>query len=364
MNSVEASAEKNTKYLLTGATGFIGSQVFCDLVRQVGIDNVVLLVRKIPDSKTSLFAERLKADGLSEAFEKIHFVTAPFANAELFQEALNSLEKSFGSLVKWRVIHMAAIIARNSNKSSNKNIEDQDRINVGVTQDLIEWANTRAELFVFTSSIASFGGVLRPEIRSEKDFDNFPQISKNFSYFTSKRKAHQYVLQKSKIAAAIVCPGIVHGALDSFKDSRPHLELLRNKKLRLAPRGGGNFVGLDRVARMIVQEACCELNPNSKASKTVLSVDRNMSYKEYFDLYLDIYFGRQAPKIYTIPKIFDKTLLSVHRAFSDFSFWPKFLTKLPQASLFMYFNSEFPQPPTKGLEESLRDSLTTLAPIF
>jgi len=341
----------NSILVLTGATGFIGSEVFCRLAKKHPVDKIIVLGRKRPTDPKSLFLLRLKEHGLSEIFSRINFVETDFEDEAKFQATLKSLPVHHG---QFKVVHMAALIHPNAGEEKK-----QDRVNIGVTDDLVNWAHDRsAEHFVFMSSVVAFGGLKDASVRSEKDFPKFPSYCKNFNYFLSKRHSHEKLVRDCKIPLTILCPSIVHGSLEHFKNSRGHLKALRNGRLSWSPAGGGNFVGLDRVAEGIVHAA---LSPAPLALDCRLLVDRNLSFKEYFQLYVDLARGDKAQKIKSVPRATRSLLLIAKKLSSGLGIsLPSVVDGLAQGSLFLFFDSEFPQPPTEGLAVSLKASLKSL----
>lgn len=345
--------------LFTGATGFLGSEVFCRLLKKnVPVENILILGRRRPiANEKNLFYLRLKSHGLENLFDKINFVTTDFERSEVFQKTLRDLPLGEG----FTVLHMAALIHAGSGDKAK-----QDRVNVGVTEDLLNFSlERRARHFVFASSIVAFGGTRRPTLRNENDFPRFPAESKPHNYFTSKREAHEFLLGKgSNLSLSILCPGVVHGSLEQFKDSRNHLIALREGRLKMAPAGGSNFVGLDRVSEAFAQAVVNEKVPAIAQPFTQLLVDRNLSYLEFFQLYVDTasrVLGSPCHRIKVIAKPLATMALAAEKALR----WaklpkPQVLDGLAQASLFLHFESLVPAPTTQGIEKSLEESLKSL----
>jgi nucleoside-diphosphate-sugar epimerase len=351
---------KVEKILLTGITGFLGSEVFCRLGIQVGFENLIVLGRKIPDPKTSLLARRLVSKNLDpeKVLSKVLFVQSDFNRADVFR---GHLEQIFKEHAPQFCVHMAAMIKPPQGVSEF----EQERANFGVTQDLLDFSQKyKIKRFLFTSSVVAFGGTLSPTIRSEKDFGYFLGLCKTLPYFTSKRKAHLLVEQQRfsefKVPYSLVCPGIVHGALDSEKNSRAHLVKLVHGKLPFVPQGGGNFVGLDRVADMHCQEI---LRQDSEDSVR-LAVDQNLSFFDYFEKYLRIYNEIMGKKI-EMPKFsFPRQAgqgVGVVASLMAMARVPlgHFLDPVIASSLYLYFKSDFKMPETIGLDQSLRESIAS-----
>lgn len=339
------------KIILTGATGFIGSEVLARLLKQRSVDDILLLGRKRPVSKDSLLYLRLKEHGHEYDFEKLKFFECDFANAESFARALAALPVENK---KFRIVHMAAFIHAGA---AHRDL--QARINIGVTQDLLRFASEReAAHFIFLSSIVAFGGHPRGILRSEKDYPQFPAASKSFSYFTSKREAHDYILAHARVPTSILCPAVVHGSLEQFKDSRGHLKALRQGRLSFSPRGGSNFVGLDRVGAAVDRAA---IAAPPVGIETQLLVGENLSYRDFFQLYVRLARTDKAQKIRRVPAWLSYVLVGwvklAHRLKWSV---PSALDGLAQGSFYLFFESEKKLPPSKGIEASLQDSLNSL----
>ncbi|MBS1983889.1 MAG: NAD-dependent epimerase/dehydratase family protein [Bdellovibrionales bacterium] len=333
-----------SRILITGATGFLGSEIFCRLVKKTDPENLVLLGRRVPDLEKGLLADRMRDHGVDAALVKrVRFVHADFMDEAAFRSALEGLEGR-----DWTVVHLAALIHSQGEKKV------QDRVNTGVTRDLLEWLNSRGGHFVYASSMVAFGGTKQGIFRSERDFGKFPRESRGFDYFTSKRDAHNFVEQNAKVPVTMLCPGIVHGRLEHYKDSRSHLKALREGTLKLAPSGGCNLVALDHVARSFVEAA---LDPNPPAKKLWLLVDKNLSYRDYFALYVSLARGSRAQRIKMIPAWIGPVARTFLRIFSLFGLYSSSLEGLAQGSLFLYFRSERGQAGGTSLEDSIRASL-------
>ena len=161
------------KILITGATGFIGGEVLARLLKTFQPEEVIVLARRKADPGSSLLALRLKEHELDpfEILPRLQWQLTDFRNPETFRADLKTLPDVSS------VIHLAAVI------SHAEDPKDFERMNLGVTQDLINWANTKSGNFVFMSSVVSWGGARSNRIRSERDFSVLASdISLDFSY--------------------------------------------------------------------------------------------------------------------------------------------------------------------------------------
>ncbi len=350
--------ESDEIVLITGATGFLGSEVFARLTKIFPMENLWLLVRRQPTLDAGLFSLRLQEKKIHDLFPKIRSFILNFEDAKEFQSGLRNLPLQKGQ--KFRILHLAALIHASSSEK-----EKQDRVNVGVTEDLLDFAiEKKCEHFVYSSSVVAFGGTFDARVRTEKDFPQFPEESLHHNYFFSKREAHEALAKRaSSVALSLLCPAIVHGSLEQFKSSRSHLKALREGRLSVAPGGGSNFVGLDRAAQAFA-DALAQKPPELDKPQLQLLVDENLSYRDYFQLYVDLYAeirGQKSRKIWPIPAFISWAAFRLDKGLKALSLpEPDVLAGLAQARLHLYFDSEFPLPPTIGLRESLRLSLKGL----
>lgn len=337
--------------VITGASGFIGSEVVARLLKRVPPERIVLLGRRVPEPGKSLFALRLAEHGLTHLWDKLRWAKADLVDAKALSASLEQLGPQVRGAV---VVHLAAIIHRTGDAA------EQERMNVGVTRDLLAWAASIGGRFLFMSSVVSFGGADTAEIRSEKDFPSATGPGHDFDYYETKHRAHSLVLREARVPSVLFCPGIVHGRLENFKNSRGHLRALRDGRLKVAPPGGGNIVGLDRVAQAVADEALrtdAASALGEPLARTRLLVDLNISYRDYFQEYVNFALGAQAPRIRALPAWTGKATLALHRALRRSGRRVSTVEGLAQASLWLYFKSDFAQPPTEGALESLKASL-------
>lgn len=337
--------------LLTGCTGFIGSEVFARLLKaNVSAENIVLLVRKIP-SENSIFFRRLKLHGIEATSLNLRWQLCDFLNPEAFQKTLNELPQDIK-----QICHLAAQI-----KTGKGMTGDQERMNQGVTEDLLHWSEIRkVKNFVYASSVVAFGGAFSPRVRKESDFEsgwNF--LCETLDYFRSKRRAHEFVVKNSNVPTTLICPGIVHGALESGKDSRSHLKKYVEGSLKVVPPGGGNIVGLDRVANCFV-EALLNSNPNQLTIK--FATDENVTYENYFRRYVSLASTQEAANSLKKLPNFLAPVIWFMWLFCHFFGLKKIvdlhsLEGAVASTLYLWFESETGFSKSQSVDNSLRDSL-------
>lgn len=293
------------KIVLTGATGFIGSALLLKLITDFNISSeaIILIVRRRPDSEESLLANRLTRAGLKapDYISRFTYVETSFENEENFVRSLNELGANLSG-AKFSLVHLAAIIRAKGPQA----FQTQQRLNFGVTKDLLKFCEKfGAAQFVYLSSVVAFGASLKSQPRSEKDFVSFSFFSRALSYYKTKRMAHEYVQNfVTKTSRTIFCPSIVHGALERSKDSRSHLRALERGALSWAPRGVINIVSLQRVVNEISHSV---FSGQNKAFECRLLVEQNVSNREYFQFYTNLYGKGQ--KIKSLPWILSPLII-------------------------------------------------------
>jgi len=349
------------KLLVTGVTGFIGTEVLAHLVKDERCSKIVVLARKKPDREKSLLARRFREHGLDVALiDSIDWIEVPFEDENKFRHALEALPRNDN----WRVLHMAAII-----KPSKEN-DAVERLNLGVTQDLINFANDRHAPFYYMSSVVAFGASDDKRVRTEDDFSRWEAHNDLYPYYSTKRAAHEWILREAKVPGWLFCPSVVHGSLEGSKNSRGHLKSLREGTLKFAPSGGANFVALKNVAAPIADTLLSGFLDGPKP-QTRLLVGPNLRLVDYFNLYLDTYreffekrdLGFEKVAIGSVPALpmwISKLLVLKSKFLASLGIRIGFLDSLAQNSRYHYFESKYREgaalPSIDDLKEALKSS--------
>lgn len=330
--------------LLTGASGFVGSEVLCSLYRMGLGGRVHLFLRKHPDDK-SLISLRFRDAKLNtnELTDRTHLVD--LQNEEAFLKALEDL-----SLIskEWVVVHLAAVI------NAQGDLKTQKEVNFKRTTQLIEWANKNAKSFIYTSSVVAFGAIPKAVTRNENSYPTYHFLNKLDGYSLSKRKAHDEILRRSKINTSILCPGIIHGAYEHAKSSRTHLKKVLEDKITWIPSGGGSFVSLEYVASEIILSALNE--PLDKEIKVKILAESCLPYSDYLNIYRES-AGMIRKNFKKIPHFFLWIAAALYFLLKLLKIEPSMFSKLIQAQMFYYFETlstkeEGLQSLRKALQES------------
>ena len=119
-------------------------------------------------------------------------------------------------------------------------------------------------------------------------------------------------------------------------------------------------MGLDRVAASIVSAACDPVD--FSGTETRLLVDENLSYHDYFNLYLSLYRGQETREVRRVPQAVVGTVLATSRILPFSSKIKAQLSEtLGQAQYYLWFKSEYPMAPSRGIRESIKDSFVSFA---
>ncbi|MBU0489851.1 MAG: SDR family oxidoreductase [Bacteroidetes bacterium] len=264
------------KIFLTGATGFIGSRVLCDLL-QSG-HQIRALVRS--GAKRGNISEAFQLAGVAEEglIDQVEWFDGDLSCIHALEDALTDMEV---------VIHCAGAVSFNR-KDKHKLWET----NVEGTKNLVDAAvSTTIKHFIHVSSIASLG-------RAEKGADisedtHWESAKRNSFYSITKYHGEMEVWRgmEEGLPAVIVNPGVVLGCGDWNAGSNSLFKYCRNGN-RFFTSGINGFVDVRDVSSAILilmeQQVC---------SERFILVSESMSYKDLFTM-ICCEFGEREPKTY------------------------------------------------------------------
>jgi dihydroflavonol-4-reductase len=236
------------KVLVTGATGFLGSAIARELVRQGHA--VRALVRK-----TS------KLDGLAGlSYEKVE---GDILDADSVERALDGVDA---------LIHTAG---NTSARPRDKALVH--RVNVEGTRTVMAAAARRPDLrVVHTSSTTAVGATRRPRVLDENA--TWHVGGSGYHYVDSKKAAEAIVLEHARAGLDVVIlnPGLILGPGDVYLTSTAYvLEYLRGRN-RFAARGGISCCDVREVARAHV----AALTRGRPGERYILA-GQNVSHQEF-----------------------------------------------------------------------------------
>lgn len=170
------------RYLVTGATGFLGGRLARTLCARG--DEVRVLVRPTSD--------RRRLDELP-----VEVAIGDVTDGATIERAVDGVDVVF---------HAAAMY-----EFGPRDPALMERTNVGGTRNVLEASSARGLLAVFVSSTAALG----PTGFDPEDEQHRPTTAPNSAYEATKRAAHEVALElSSRARIRIACPGTIYGPDD------------------------------------------------------------------------------------------------------------------------------------------------------
>lgn len=249
--------------LVTGATGFIGSQITRQLVERG--DNVRVLLRETSNTQNieDLDVEKVYGDILDK---------------DTLKNAVAGCDQVF---------HTAGYV---SFKKSD--YDKMNRINVQGSRNILSVAlEEGVERVMFTSSVAAIGPVSRGEVITE---DNEYRIfDRNIGYMNSKylaeKEAHDF--SRKGLPVIILNPTVVIGPGDIYLSSSASILWYCRKKFPGYMDGTFNMVDVEDVARGHLLAA-----EKGKPGKRYILGNANLTVKEFFAL-MEKVTGIKSPRL-------------------------------------------------------------------
>jgi len=258
------------KCLVTGATGFLGTNLVHELVK-IGWD-----VRTIVRSNSNI--EHIKS-------LPIEIVVGDIMNLQDLEKAVSGCEIVFhvaGDTSFWK-----------------RNFARQKRINVEGPSILADACiKAKVKRLVHTSTVDIFGynphGIVN-EQWTEYNFNNT-----SYNYADTKREGEKRVLTYNDkgLEVVVINPGSMIGPYDfTLQYGRLFFDL-RDGKIPGCPAGGASFGHVTEVAKAHITAAI-----KGVPGETYICAGENLSYKTLFDL-IAAKFGKKAPEFIMKPWMF------------------------------------------------------------
>lgn len=257
------------KVLITGANGFLGSNVARELYRS-GYE-VKLMMRStssaevINDIPCEIFYGKI--DDAADVHQAV-------AGCDF-------------------VVHTASVTQQWAIKP-----KEYEQINITGTKNIVQAClshNIKKLVHVSTANTVGPGNKHHPA----NELSAFRFVSANSPYINTKYIAQQYVLEQviqKQLPAVIVNPTFMIGEYDSKPSSGQIILYGMHKRFLFFPPGGKNFVHIHDVSKGIVNAL-----ENGVNGECYLMAGENLSYKDFFKLLADV--SGQKPILIPIPTI-------------------------------------------------------------
>ena len=294
--------------LVTGATGFVGSELICLLVKK-NLNVVGLYRNEIQKNKTiHIIKSRLKKN--TEKLKKIKWIKANLKD-------FSSLENAFFGIKK--VYHCAALVSMA--------FKDQKRllkINQEGTSHIVNLClKNNIKKLVYVSSIAALGNdKYDNEINESSPWDN--SIEKT-TYSYSKYVAELEVWRGSEegLPIVIVNPGVILGNKSPINSMFNSIR----KGFNFFPSGSTGLVEINDVVYLMFH-----LMESNITNERFILVAENWSYKKIYEMTLKKY--NKKIKLFPLPKSIFYLAWIIEKTISFFGFKKRFLSKALIRSLY------------------------------
>jgi dihydroflavonol-4-reductase len=234
--------------LITGATGFLGSELAKQLVEQ---GNTIRCTKR---------ASSVIPAFLSAYNDKIEWVDADIMDAFALEDALDDVT---------HVYHCAAWVSLRQ-----KDKAPMIRTNVAGTANLVNLCLERGIRLLHVSSVAAVGSPLPGEITTENH--HLEETAENDGYAISKLESEMEVWRgvSEGLNAVIVNPSLILGAHAGTEGTGQIFETVR-KGLKFYTEGGGGFVDVADVAKCMI----LMMKSDIEAERFIISAE-NRYYKD------------------------------------------------------------------------------------
>lgn len=272
----------STMVLVTGATGFLGSHLVCQLL--AAGKQVRACRRKTSDMRefTFIFSHYFGSDqAAKDALSALVWVEADVLEIDTLAQSLIGVS---------RVYHCAALVSFDAS--------DRDllmKVNVEGTANVVNLCLIHGVKHLsYVSSIASLG---RTKTGNTMDENSAWEASKlNTNYAISKYKAEMEVWRGAEegLSVIIVNPGVIIGVGDFSKGSNALVQTIY-KGMPMYSMGANGYVDVKDVAR-----AFLEIENAGIVNRRFVLVGANMRFRDLFFMIADG-FGKKRPYIQVTP---------------------------------------------------------------
>jgi dihydroflavonol-4-reductase len=241
--------KKNEMILVTGATGFLGTE----LIQQLSAQGLKLRALK---RKTSVVPDLLRNN------KQIEWVDADINDLASLEDAFENIDQ---------VYHCAALVSFDPKDKARLL-----KINIEGTSNIVNLCNEFGARLLHVSSVAALGNAKKGALITEKDFWEYD--AKAHAYAISKYEGEMEVWRgiAEGLDAVIVNPSVIIGAAAGFNGSGAIFKLVKDG-LSFYTGGATGIVDVQDVAKSMISL----MNSSESAARFTISAE-NYHYQQFF----------------------------------------------------------------------------------
>lgn len=272
------------RYVIIGGGGFLGQHVVHFLLKQLGNNDQIRIIDKIPSlEKNKIIYPETFAD------PRVEF----YWNTDISDK--NNLPKLLENTNV--VLHLASAILYG--KRNQYSLHD---VNVKTVEHVIHAAKlNKTEKMIYVSSFATIGCLDHQDKNqlAGEDCENDWKKETYCYYGLSKYHAEQQILRAADetLKVAVALPGIMLGPGPAHHASSLPFDTVKKRKWIAVPQGGSNYIDVRDVAHGLIK-----LATHKNVCGKYLFVSNNIEHRELLSEIAKIW--QRKVRILTIPKYF------------------------------------------------------------
>ena len=250
--------------LVTGATGFLGSELVCQLLLR-------------GEKVRAIKRDTSRIPPILQSKQEIEWFNADILDYFALSEAMEGIKK---------VYHCAALVSFNP-----KDKKEMLKVNVDGTASLLNISmEKKIKRFLHVSSIAAIGESKKGNLITEKDHWEFGTGQSAYSISKYKSEMEVFRAAAEGLSTVIVNPSIIIGK-NAEKEGSGQLFQSIKAGLNYYPGGSSGYVDVEDVAKSMIL-----LMDSTISDQRFIINSENLSYRDFFKKVAEK-FGKKAPAI-------------------------------------------------------------------